>query len=169
MRKLLKNKRGNWIDIFEYLGNALGIGILALIVGSFLVLFNTGLNDSAAVNPILNDSVALAKSQEATNKFPKAMDMVLPLIYIFTVGFVVWSARNIPNSHMFTFIGIIVLIILTLFSLVIESGWEEFRAPADFSTTLANIPVTDFMLQYLRYFVLFAGLLTGWALYAKET
>lgn len=164
MKRLLRNKRGNWVDIFQYGGEALAIGVLVL----FLTILLTSFYNVASTNTELNNSIALERAETAKTDFPKTTDFIVPLMYIFVVGFTVWSARLINSSHKLAFIGFIVLLLLVLFSMAIETMWDEFVSNINISPYLSEYPITNFFIANMRYFVLFAGLLTGWALYAKN-
>lgn len=168
MKLFNKSKRGNWVDIAQFMGEALGIGVLLLITLVLLANFNDLMISNAATTPIMNDSIALGYSQDITDKFPAATDFILPLIYVFILGFTIWSARKVESSHKFFFIMIIATIVLFLFAMGIETFWQEFTTNVTIASYISSYPITHFMLSNLRMFILVMSTITGIALYAKE-
>jgi len=166
--KLLSSKRGNWQDIIEYSVGILVLGITFLVVYLMLSSFNTQLINGASTGGIMNDSIALERMNTTTTSFPANTDWIIPLIYVFFLGFSVWGARLIPSSHKFVFIGWIMFVVVLLFSLFIETMWDAFITTTLFSGSVASFPLTNFFISYLRYFVLLYGLFIGVALYAKN-
>jgi len=163
------NKRGNWVDVFEYGRGALVLGISILIVFIMLNSFNDMIITSAVNNTMLNDSDALDTMQGTVDVFPSATDFILPIIYIFFLGFSAWAARKIDSSHKFIFIAFIVILIAVMFAMFIETMWTAFTETAIIAAQMGSFPITNIMLSYLRYFVLFYGIIVGVALYAKKT
>lgn len=168
MKKLLKSKRGNWQDILEYSKGALILALSILISYILISSFNNLFISNATTNPILNDSIALDNMQRAVYNYPAGTDYILPILYIFFVGFSAWSASKIQSSHKFLFIGLIVLLLVVLFSMFIETMWQEFTSHASITSYISTFPITNFMLSYLRYFVLLYGLIVGVSLYSKN-
>lgn len=164
---MFKNKKANWPDILEYSKGIIILGISIIITFILLNQFNNTIITNATNNTLLNDTNALDKMQETVTNFPNITDWIIPLLYIIFVGFSAWSASKIPTSHKFIFIGVIMLIIILAFSLFIEIVWQEFTTNTTISTYINNFPLTNFFISYLRYFVLFYGLIVGVALYAK--
>lgn len=165
--RLFKGKRGNWVDIIQYIGGAFSVGVIVVVSAWFLVAFNTSLLGVAANTSVIpNESLAVA--DKAATTFPPAYDFILPIIFVFFVVFSVWSARKIPSTHLLVWFYPFIALLLLFISLVIESGWDQFIINNAWDSVRDVFNVTDFFLSYLRFFVLAYSVLVGWALYAKD-
>ena len=165
--RLFKCRRGNWQDVLEYGAGALVFAVILIIGFVMINNFNTTLHTVASSDPILNDTVALDYMDKAETGYYKT-DFILPLLYVVFLSFSVWSARKISSSHKFLWIGIIMLLLLVLFSLLIEVLWEGFTLIPSIAGVIGGFKFTNFFLSYLRYFVLLYGFFVGVALYAKK-
>ena len=165
--KMFNNKRGNWVDVIEYIGTSFGIGVLVVIVAWFLISFNDTLIDVAANTSVIPNA-SLAIANQAATTYPPAFDFILPIIFIFFVVFSVWSARKIPSSHLLVWFYPLIVLILLFISLVAESAWDQFIINNAWNSIRDIFYVTNFFLSYLRYFIIFYSTLVGWALYAKD-
>lgn len=167
MNKLFKNKRGNWVDVIEYVGTAFGIGVLVVVMSWFLINFDeTLVNVSSNLSIIPDEAVEIAT--KAATTFPPAFDFILPMIFIFFLVFSVWSARKIPSSFLLVWLYPVIVLILIFLALIAESAWDQFIIDAAFDNVRGFFPVTGFFLNYLRFFVLAYSAFVGWALYAKD-
>ena len=159
-------KRANWVDVFEYGRGILILGI-SIIIGFILVSsFNSLFIEQASHGGVLNDSSALTYSQRVVDYF-NVWDYVIPLIFVFFLGFSAWSASKIDSSHKFLFLIVIMLIVTVMFGLFIELLWDAFTTSSVIASYVNSFPLTNIFLSYLRYFVLIYDLIVGVALYAK--
>lgn len=164
MKNLFKHdKRGNWVDIFEYSIGAVVLGIVFIITGFLLTQFYTTLT----VDTNITDTNALTAASGAKDNFPASADYIIPIIFIFVLGFSVWSARKIQSSHLFAVIGVFVLLMLVFFAMMVENLWNEFITHAILAGEVSKWFFTNIFLSNMRYFVLAYGFLVGVALYAK--
>lgn len=168
MRSLFKNKRGNWVDIIEYIGTAIGLGIVLFFMSWFLISFTSTLTDvkNSTTNLIPDESLNIATT--ASTEYPPSFDYILPVIYIFFLVFSVWSARQIQSSYLLVWIYPLIAIVLIFLSLIAESAWEQFVNNPVFVGVSDIFVVTNFFLSYLRFFIFVYSILVGWALYAKD-
>lgn len=163
--KILNNKRGNYADVPYFVAIALFFGILIILV---YILFSN-FNNAVQNNPYTNTTVeAMTYSNDFLNKYPKAFDWVLPILYIIFIGFTVWSASLVESSNKFFFIGIFVSFLLLAFSLMMENFWEEFKTNPNIINYVTSFTFTDFMLSNLRYFVLFFIFIIMITLYSRR-
>lgn len=165
--KIFKDKRGNWVDVIEYMGVAFGIGVVVILNSWFLINFFDSLNN-VATNTTIIPQYSLDLAEQAATTFPPAYNYILPIIFMFFVVFSVWSARKIPSSHLLLWFYPLIVLILLFISLVTESAWEQFIIDKTWDSIRDTFFVTDFFISYLRYFVLVYSTLVGWALYAKD-
>jgi len=92
----------------------------------------------------------------------------MPLIYVFFIAFTVWSAGLVESTNKFFVIGVVVTFLLTMFSLMIENLWDEFKNNVNILSYINDFPITSFMLDYLRYFVLFFCFIILIMLYSRR-
>lgn len=151
INKMFSFKKGNFADVGFFIALSLVFVFLVVMVYILLSRFNSVI----ATIPMINSTVeATTISNTLVNSYPKAFDYIMPLIYVFFIGFTVWSAGLVESTNKFFVIGIVVTFLLTMFSLMIENLWDEFKNNANILPYITSFPITTFMLDYLRYFVL---------------
>jgi len=165
--RLFNDKRGNWQDVLEYGVGALVFAVILILGFVMINNFNSTLHTVASTDSTLNDTIALGYMDEAEAGYYKS-DFILPVLYVVFLSFSMWSARKIESSHKFLWIGLIMLVLLVLFSLLIEVLWEEFILVPSIAGVIGGFNYTNFFLSYLRYFVIIYGFFVGVALYAKN-
>lgn len=157
------NKKGNFIDVFDYGIIAIFLGIIILFTYYIIFTFH---NSISSIPIIANDTIAMGYSSSVVTKFPQAFDFIIPLIYIAFLGFSVWASSKIESSHKFLFVAIIMSLIFVLFAMFLENVWYEF-ATTTFSSFISLFPFTDFILNNARYFMLFYGIVVSIIIYSK--
>lgn len=157
------NKKGNFMDIIEYLKIAIMVGIVLAMVLVFVSKFDA----QVQVNAEIPATVKTISSNYNTD-LPKVADYLLPALYLLFVGFSVFSARLIPSSPLYIFVAIAFMIIIPIASLIIENIWDGFYQQSAISSVVSVMTFTPFLLNNLIYFALFYTFAVGVALLSKE-
>lgn len=162
---MINGKKGNWVDVPEYMRFAV---TFAILVGIGIVLMN-GLNDevqSRAESTMPNESkTAMARLNTA---YPTGMD------YLFLFGSMIFFvtsivfARLIPSKSAFTFIATILIIVFPFLAMMLENVWDGFKQQTLLNTAYSQMKIMPFMLDHLTFVVLFYSLIVGVSLYAKD-
>lgn len=164
MRKLFDNKKGNWVDIPEYMRFALSFSFL---VGIMLVLLN-GVNDHFQSEP---NATTPAEAKEGIQKLTNAVPTGMDYLFLFgTLIFLISSlvfARLIPSRSSFTIIATILLIIFPFLAMFLENVWDGFQQQTLINNAFGSMYILPFMLDNLTMVILIYSLIVGVALYAK--
>jgi hypothetical protein len=160
-----KNKSGNWFDIPYFVIGAVGFAMLLVL----MFIFNSMINVSFHATPMINESVtAMTTHDSFLAKIPSLFDWVLPLIYVAFIGFTVWSASLIQSSNKFLFIGFFISLFFMFLSLVIEDFWHQFATHSNIASYISSFPITNFMMEQMRYFTLFFCFIVMLMLYTRR-
>ncbi len=162
----MRNKKGNFADVFEYIRIAL-ILVISLSIGITVVYkFNQGVQ--AADSSVIPDQVKTTSANYST-ALPKITDVLLPLFFVVILSFSVWSARLINSTPLFIIIGIMISVGLVFSALIAETIWDGWYQQPDIATAMMNMKLTPFLMNNLRYFVLFYCTAVMVSLYSKDT
>jgi len=163
MHKL--GKKGNFVDVLESIPILLFIGFC--VVMTFLVLSN--LNDKIqGMDEATVPAQAKVGIDKLTDAYPRYFDFLAIAFYIIFVGFSVFSARLIPSNPFFMIVAVFVLIAVPFLAMIIENVWDGFTQQALISAKVTSIPITNFLLNHLVYFMIFYSLVVGIALLTKD-
>ena len=165
MKSLFKGKRGNFVDIPEYIYFALTFAVLT----TFTLIFINNWDDEIQLK---DESIVFNESKSASEGVRNAVPTGLDYLFLFgTLIFFVSSiifARLIPSSPKFIFITVILLIIFPIVAMVIENVWDGFNQSTTVSGATSSMIFMPFLLNNLVYVVSLYTLLVGIALYTKE-
>lgn len=140
---------------------AIGIGILVQVNVSHKVLSKMRLNpqfnaSSDAMNVLSKGDVALDK-----------MDYVYFGAFLgFFISIIIFGYL-VGGYEIFSVIYFFLLIIFVVISYVLQVSWTSVVNSADFVTTAASLPLTNFIVSNLALFTAIMGLVGLLAMYAK--
>ncbi len=89
----MKNPVG--LSMLDGLGNALGYGVILIIVGFFRELFGAGKLWGYTVMPLTTDTFETAAGGSTTGWYPANGLMLLPPSAFFIIGLLIWGIRTI--------------------------------------------------------------------------
>lgn len=163
--KMFGFKKGNFADVGFFIALSLTFMFLVVMVYILLSRFNSTIASILMINSTVE---ATTISNTLVGSYPNAFDYIMPLIYVFFIAFTVWSAGLVESTNKFFVIGVVVTFLLTMFSLMIENLWDEFKNNVNILSYINDFPITSFMLDYLRYFVLFFCFIILIMLYSRR-
>lgn len=159
------NKKGNFVDVLESIPILIFIGFCVLM--TFIIL--SSLNDKIQGMPVSTiPSDAKVGIADLTDAYPKYFDFLTVAFYIIFLGFSVFSARLIPSNPFFMVVAVFVLIALPFLAMIIENVWDGFTQQILISVKVVSIPITDFFLSHLVYFIIFYSFIVAVALLTKD-
>jgi len=162
---MVLNKKGNFQDIMTWAEFAIGFFLVVGIVLAFVNGFDSQVQ--ATNSSIIPDQVK-ASSLEYKTILPTYLDSVFPLMFIIFFGFSVMSARLINSTPRFILIAIFVLFLMPFLGMIIENVWDGWYQQPNILSAMSNMSITVFMLNNMRYLLLFYALGVSIALLSKE-
>lgn len=159
------NRKGNYSDIAEWINVALILGLTITITLLFVSNWNTTIQ---AMNETVIPADAKVGIENLNTALPKGFDWLFVGFFLIFVAFSVSMARLIPSSPKFIIVTIMVLIILPFISLIIENIWNGWGEQSKIASVLTTIPMTNFMMSHLVYFIILYSLLVAISLLTKN-
>jgi hypothetical protein len=163
--KLIKNKKGNFADIPEYIRGALLFGFALVIVVLFLTNFNTQIQsmDNETIPEITKNATSSYTAQVGPS-----FDILSAFMLLFFIIISVVSARLIPSSPKFIVIAIIALILLSFVAMIIENVWDSWINNSSVAGVISQLKFTNFILNNLTIVTIIYTLLVAVALFTKS-
>ena len=158
------NKKGNFVDIPEFIRTILILGFVLSLTGVFIYQFNN--NIQSMDNETIPEVTKNASAELQANFVPK-FDFMGVFITLFFVIISVVAARLIPSSPKFIIIAIFAMILLGFVAMIIENVWDSYKTQAVLTNTIAQMKFTTFILDNLTAVVVVYSLLVGIALFTK--
>lgn len=148
----------------------LTIAIVLFIVGiATLFVVKTGheINSNLALVPIMNNTPGAVTIIESADTAVNMSDYIYLALFIsFFIGLII-SAWYIGGEPILAPIYFFVLIFFTFVSTIIQQVWIQVSTNSQTITTLAQLPITDFILAHLGYFTAIFGLISLVIMFGK--
>lgn len=163
MQKL--NKAGNLSDV--------PFVIKALFVFAFVFLIalviNSEINDKVQASSEFTNTSKVFYAKYVTNS-NAAADSGFVLLFLGFFVISVIGARLIPTNAVFFVLGIIYIILSWLLAIFFSYFWKTLsEGNALLSAMVVNLPMTNFIMLNLLYFMLFYTFVLAVALYTKDS
>ena len=150
----------------------LTIAIVLFVVGTatlFIVKAGHDINDNLKLVPTFNNSAeATALIDHADVALNSSDYIYLGLFIAFFLGLII-TAWFVGGTAILAPIYFFILIIFTFVSVIIQKVWDDISAQSDMITTVAQLPITNFILGHLGYFVAIFGIVSIIVMFAKPT
>lgn len=147
------------------------ISVVLLITGIIFLMGNkigNEFNDNLVAVPIINSTPGAATAiNNITDKGINAMDYIFSGLFLAFLLSIIVSAFLLPTIPIFMAIYAFILIFVVFISIVIKNIWLEISSRSDFTTTLLNFPIMDFILSNLPTFITVVGLVGIFITFAK--
>ena len=138
-----------------------GIGIV------FIANISHRINSNILVVPAFNNS---AEAVEVINSADAAINYVdfiyLALFISFFISLVIFGYL-VGGSAIMAPIYFFIVIIFSFVSVLLQLAWIDIAASSQLVTTVASLPITNFILSHLGYFTVAMGLVGIIAMFAK--
>lgn len=159
------NNKGNFPDVVEWIRFSLAF---VLVVGITLAFITQWDSTIQSANSSIVPNVSKAASTSLKSSVTNGLDYLYIAVFIMFTAFSVMAARLIPSSPKFIIVTIMALIMLPLGAMFVENVWDGFSSNTTISNVFGSMVFLPFMMDYLRYFVLFYSLVVGISLLSKE-
>lgn len=148
----------------------LTISVVLFIVGiATLFVVKTGheINNNLALVPIMNNTPGAVTIIESADVAVNMSDYIYLALFIsFFIGLVI-SAWYIGGEPILAPIYFFVLIFFTFVSVIIQQVWSQIASNSQTITTLAQLPITNYILSHLGYFTAVFGLVSIIIMFGK--
>lgn len=159
------NKRGNAQDIMW-----IAIVLFTVAIGVLIVIFvgHNVVGQVKTIGVVANNTQAVS----VLNNSQAAMDYS---DYIYLGGFIgffislIVFAYFIGGYPVMSVIYFILLIIFGFISVILQNVWTYLIARPTFVATITAIPITNFIMLHLAYFMIIFGLISMTVMYSKSS
>lgn len=162
----MRNKKANFSDVVSWIEVCL---VLVFVGGITLVVVDKFDDQVQAQNVSVFPQQVKDTSKGYRDWLPTGLDYLFVFMYPIFLGFSVMAARLIPSTPKFILITVFAIILLpfgAMFAENILDGWIQQPTVSDALEGMIFLP---FIIEYLRYFVLFYSVAVGVALLSKES
>jgi hypothetical protein len=148
----------------------LTIAIVLFIVGIatlFVVKIGHEINSNLLLVPVINNTEGAVAIINSTDVAVNMSDYIyLALFLSFFIGLII-SAWYIGGEPILAPIYFFVLIFFTFVSVIIQQVWIQVSTNSQTLTTIAQLPITNFILSHLGYFTAIFGLISIVIMFGK--
>jgi hypothetical protein len=148
----------------------LTISIVLFIVGvatMFIVKTGHEINSNLANVPIMNNTPGATTIIDSADTAVNMSDYIYLALFIsFFVGLII-GAWYIGGEPILAPIYFFVLIFFTFVSVIIQKVWVQISQNSNVITTLAQLPITNYILSHLGYFTAIFGLISIVIMFGK--
>jgi len=160
---MLKDKRGNWMDIPEYIKLALYLAIVFFIGLAVYTNFNTQIQGHADIP---------SETKTISTNFLSAY-ILFDYLFLF-LSLILWMisivmARVIPSSSNFAILGVFMILFMPLMAMLIVNFWASFITSPVISALLTQVTWIPLILNNLVLVTFIYSVSVGIALYTKKT
>jgi len=146
------------------------VAIILFIVGLsivFIVKAGHNINAQLLLTPTINNS---APAKSVINHVDAAINMTdylyLALFIAFAISVIIFGWL-VSGTTIMAPIYFFILILFTFISGIIQMVWIEIASTSQLTTTIAVLPITNYILSHLAFFIAILGLLGILTMYAK--
>jgi len=156
------NKKGFFGDILFIAVILLFAGLAVMFLFFLLDTFEQTLSTTT-----LNDTDFGAKSLQGMGIISGKMDYVFTAFFVAMVLGILVVSWLVPLNFIFAGIYFIVLILAVVVSAILANVWEAVSVTGTLATVTASLPITNFVLLKLPFFVGVIGIMGMVAMFAK--
>lgn len=146
------------------------IAIVLFAIGislTFIVKIGHNINTQLLNVPIINDTVeARSVIQHADIAINSSDYLYLALFIGFFISIIIFGYL-VGGTTIMAPIYFIIVILFTFVSTIIQMAWVEVANHSELVSTVAQLPITNYILSHLAYFMAIFGLVGIVSMYAK--
>ena len=140
------------------------ISAIFLFIGNYLT--NT-LMDRALTHPEMNSSQGAVDSYNSVKTQANRLDYVYLAYFIGLIIGILITGWLIGGNPIFMFFYVIILIMGVIVSPILSNAYQSFIETPTLTGTVANFPITTFIMQNLPIFIAIIGMLGLLVMFAK--
>lgn len=167
-------KRKSGIFVSSRRGN-LGLDSIFIVIGIFVLAivsifsyqlykeFNDGVQADTGIS-----TEAKELSADVETKYPKVFDQMFALVVVMLWIALIVTTYLIDTNPVFFVIVFIMLVVVFVVGMELSNYYEEFSESDDLSTSAAEFPLTNWIMNHLLYIIIAMVITGAIALYAKQ-
>jgi len=146
------------------------ISVVLFVIGIISFIFvglSHSINNQLLLTPSINSSshaVAVINSSDTASNMMDYIYLAMFIGLFLSIIIAGWFASSYP---VFIPIYFILIILFTFVSVVLQLIWIDITATSYVSSTLTYLPITNYILSHLGYFIAVMGLVGILVMYAK--
>lgn len=156
-------RRGSALDVIL-------IGVVVFVFAiAFLVMHFTAnkIYDGMLQNPVINSSSKTVGVLESSKHVTDKLDYWSLGVFIGLLMAIIITGWYISANPLFMGLYVVVVIIAVIASMILSNVWETFSQRPVFVQSVASLPITNHLLNYLPYYVAVAGIIGIIVVFAK--
>jgi len=160
--KMLRNKKGSWIDVFFICAIMFGIAIVILVGWKVM----SDVNDEFQSK--LTHTEATTIMQESTDRYVDLFDGIFLFVFFGSFIAVIIGSLFLDTHPAFFAISTILLVIICFVVAVFANAYGELSIDDELATFADDFTYIPFIMQYFVHIVIFMVCAISIALYSKS-
>jgi hypothetical protein len=146
------------------------IAIILLIVGvsiTFIVKIGHNINAQLLTVPIFNETTQAREVIESVDVAINSTDYIYLALFIGFFLSIIIFGWLVGGTTILAPIYFFIIILFTFVSAILQHAWIEISTHPEVVVTLSSLPITNYILSHLAYFIAVMGLVGLLVMYAK--
>jgi hypothetical protein len=160
--KILKNKKGSWVDVFFICAIMFGIAIVILIGWKVM----SDVNDEFQTK--LTHSEARTIMQDNTGRYVNLFDGIFLFVFFGSFIAVIIGSLFLDTHPAFFAISLILLVIICFVVAVFANAYSELEVNPELSSFASDFTYIPFIMEHFVQIVIFMVCAISIALYSKS-
>lgn len=146
------------------------VAIILFVVGTsivFITKIGHNINNQLLEVPIFNNTES---SREVITSVDAAINstdyLYLALFIAFFISIIIFGYL-VGGTQVMSVIYFFIIILFTFVSIILQLAWMDIASTPQLVTTVAQLPITNYILSHLGYFTALMGIIGLIAMYAK--
>jgi len=132
-----------------------GLAVVAVVMQTLVI----GVNDAFTEQEVAEEAQSI--TQQAVDMHSSVYDWLALCMYLGLAGAAVTAAYLSPNSKLMGFLSFLVVIAMLAVPMAFSEAWAVFSDSETIRSTVATMPVTDFILSNYALLTVGVGFLAG--------
>ena len=161
MKKLLQNKRGDFLDWFYIIAGVFMAGVTIIVT---LLVVNT-----LIATELFEETTEAEAALETTRSTIVSFDNFMLFVIIGLSIFVIVSSAVVYNHPAYFIAGVFLLVIATVVAAIASNTFWIFTDTAAITATAANFPKIKFLMNHLPIYIAFMGIAASVTMFVAHT
>lgn len=136
---------------------------------TFIVKIGHSINSQLLNVPIINQTTTAHNVIDSSDVAINSSDYLYLALFIgFFISIIIfgWLVGGIPIMSVIYFI---LVVLFTFVSVIFQLAWIDLAASGEIVSTVAQLPITNYILSHLAYFTAIMGIVGILVMYAKPS
>lgn len=146
------------------------LAIILFVVGlsvTFIVKIGHSINSQLLLVPTINNTTSAHNAIDSADTAVNSSDYLYLALFIAFFISIIMFGWLIGGTPIMSIIYFILVILFTFVSVILQLAWIDLANSGELVATIASLPITNFILSHLGYFVALMGLTGIFVMYAK--